>query len=118
MVMLVLVRIRISTRDSAYDRYYDDPTVRPNSCLAPLEKGSYTAYKIVAGNLDTKGGLITDTDARVLYEEGEVIKGLYATGNTTATVMGHTYPGPGSTIVPASVFGLRAARHMAKQAKK
>jgi len=27
--------------------------------------------------------------------------------------MGRTYPGPGSTIGPAAVFGLRAPRHMA-----
>lgn len=99
--------------DSAYDRYYGDPTVRPNPCLGPLEKGPYTAYKIVAGDLGTKGGLVTDADARVLREDGSVIEGLYAAGNTTATVMGHTYPGPGSTIAPASVFGLRGARHMA-----
>ncbi|WIY83041.1 FAD-binding protein [Propionimicrobium sp. PCR01-08-3] len=102
--------------DSAYDRYYGDPTVRPNPCLGPLEKGPFTAYKIVAGDLGTKGGLITDKDARVLREDGSVIEGLYAAGNTTATVMGHTYPGPGSTIAPAAVFGLRGGRHMARQA--
>jgi 3-oxosteroid 1-dehydrogenase len=28
--------------------------------------------------------------------------------------MGRTYPGPGSTIGPAAVFGMRAARHMAR----
>ena len=100
--------------DSAYDRYYGDPTVRPNPCLGPMDKGPYNAYKIVAGDLGTKGGLVTDVDSRVLREDGTVIEGLYAAGNTTATVMGHTYPGPGSTIGPASVFGLRGARHMAK----
>lgn len=99
--------------DSAYDRYYGDPTVRPNPCLGPMDKGPYTAYKIVAGDLGTKGGLVTDVDSRVLRGDGSVIEGLYAAGNTTATVMGHTYPGPGSTIGPASVFGLRGARHMA-----
>jgi len=41
------------------------------------------------------------------------IDGLYAAGNTTASVMGRTYPGPGSTIAPAVVFGYRAARHAA-----
>ena len=101
--------------DSAYDRYYGDPTVRPNPCLAPLEKGPFTAYKVVAGDLGTKGGLLTDKDARVLREDGSVIAGLYAAGNTTASVMGHTYPGPGSTIAPASVFGLRGARRMAAE---
>ncbi len=102
--------------DSAYDRYYGDPTVRPNPCLAPLERGPFTAYKVVAGDLGTKGGLVTDVDARVLREDGSVIEGLFAAGNTTASVMGHTYPGPGSTIAPASVFGLRAARRMANSA--
>ncbi len=79
-----------------------------------MDRGPYTAYKIVVGDLGTKGGLVTDVDSRVLREDGSVIEGLYAAGNTTATVMGHTYPGPGSTIGPASVFGLRGARHMAK----
>lgn len=100
--------------DSFYDRYYGDPTVTPNPCLGPMDKGPYTAYKLVAGDLGTKGGLVTDKDARVLREDGSVIEGLYAAGNTTASVMGHTYPGPGSTIGPASVFGLRGARAMAK----
>lgn len=100
--------------DSLYDRYYGDPTVTPNACLGAMDQGPYTAYKVVAGDLGTKGGLITDKDARVLREDGSVIEGLYASGNTTASVMGHTYPGPGSTIGPAAVFGLRGVRHMAK----
>jgi len=99
--------------DSAYDRYYGDPAIRPNNNLAPLERGPFTAYKVVVGDLGTKGGLVTDVHARVLREDGSVIEGLYAAGNTTAAVMGHTYPGPGSTIGPASVFGLLGARHMA-----
>jgi 3-oxosteroid 1-dehydrogenase len=65
----------------------------------------------VPGDLGTKGGLLTDEHARVLDADGGVISGLYAAGNTTASVMGHTYPGPGSTIGPATVFGYLAARH-------
>ena len=79
--------------------------------LARWIKAPYNAYKIVAGDLGTKGGLVTDVDSRVLREDGTVIEGLYAAGNTTATVMGYTYPGPGSTIGPASVFGLRGAAY-------
>ncbi|WP_291278119.1 FAD-binding protein, partial [Galactobacter sp.] len=100
--------------DSAYDRYYSDPTVRPNPNLAPLVKGPFTAYKVVIGDLGTKGGIVTDEFARALRPDGSVIEGLYAAGNTSAAVMGHTYPGPGSTIGPPSVFGLIAARHMAQ----
>ncbi|MBN1317810.1 MAG: FAD-binding protein, partial [Anaerolineales bacterium] len=59
-------------------------------------------------------GLLTDEYARVLNKEGNVIKGLYADGNNSASVMGRTYPGPGSTIGPAMVFGMIAGQHAAK----
>ena len=58
--------------------------------------------------------MVTDADGRALPEDGSVIDGLYSAGNNSASVMGRTYPGPGSTIGPAVVFGLRAARHMAR----
>ena len=101
--------------NSAYDRYYGDPTVHPNPYLGPLEKGPFTAVKVVIGDLGTKGGVVTDAEARALREDGSVIEGLYSAGNNSASVMGRTYPGPGSTIGPAVVFGLRAARHMANR---
>lgn len=99
--------------NSAYDRYYSDPLVRPNPCLGPLTKPPFIAYQVVIGDLGTKGGVVTDADAQVLREDGTVIDGLYAAGNNSASVMGRTYPGPGSTIGPAVVFATRAARHMA-----
>lgn len=101
--------------NSAYDRYYGDPTIRPNPNLAPVERGPFHAYRVVLGDLGTKGGVVTDADARALRADGSVIEGLYAAGNTSASVMGHTYPGPGSTIAPAMVFGLRAVRHLTRR---
>ncbi|MGO0576057.1 FAD-binding protein [Ornithinimicrobium panacihumi] len=103
--------------NSAYDRYYGDPTVHPNPCLGPIERGPFTAYRVVIGDLGTKGGVLTDADARALRADGSVIEGLYAAGNVSASVMGRTYPGPGSTIGPAAVFGMIAARHMARSAR-
>ena len=99
--------------DTVYDTYYSDPRVKPNPNLGPLEKGPFSAVRLYPGDLGTKGGLVTDADARVLREDGSVIPGLYAAGNTTASVMGRTYPGAGATIAPAVVFGYRAARHAA-----
>jgi len=96
---------------TVYDNYYGDPRVKPNPNLGPLERGPFRALRLYPGDLGTKGGLLTDDDARVLREDGSIITGLYAAGNTTASVMGRTYPGPGSTIGPAVVFGYRAARH-------
>jgi 3-oxosteroid 1-dehydrogenase len=99
--------------ESAYDHYYGDPRNRPNPSLGPLEVAPFYAVRIVPGDLGTKGGLRTDTHARVLREDGSVIAGLYAAGNTSAAVMGHTYAGPGATIGPAMVFGYLAAEHVA-----
>ncbi|MGI5427786.1 3-oxosteroid 1-dehydrogenase [Streptomyces sp. CA-179760] len=99
--------------DSAYDHYYTDPSVLPNPCLAPLWLPPYHAFRIVPGDLGTKGGLVTDARARVLREDGSVIPGLHAAGNASAAVMGHSYAGAGSTIGPAMTFGYIAARDIA-----
>lgn len=101
--------------ESAYDHYYTDPAVRPNSCLAALKWAPYYAFKIVPGDLGTKGGLRTDARARVLRADGSVIPGLYAAGNASASVMGHSYAGAGSTIGPAMTFGYVAANDIAEQ---
>ncbi len=99
--------------DSAYDHYYTDPAITPNSCLAPLWLGPFYAFKIVPGDLGTKGGLLTDAHARVLRPDGSLIPGLYAAGNASSAVMGHSYAGAGSTIGPAMTFGYIAANHLA-----
>lgn len=96
--------------DSAYDRYYGDPTLA-NPCLNELIKGPFYAAKLVPGDLGTKGGLLTDEQARVLREDGSVVEGLYAVGNTSASVMGNEYAGAGATIGPSLTFGWVAARH-------
>ena len=98
--------------DSVYDHYYTDPAVSPNSCLAPLSLPPFYACKIVPGDLGTKGGLRTDARSRVLHADGTVIPGLYAAGNASAAVMGHSYAGAGSTIGPAMTFGYIAANDL------
>jgi 3-oxosteroid 1-dehydrogenase len=95
--------------ESASDRYYGDDRVKPNPCLAPLAKGPYYAIPLFPGDLGTKGGLVTDTSARVLDAAGAPIAGLYAAGNTSASVMGRTYPGAGGTIGPAMCFAFVGA---------
>jgi 3-oxosteroid 1-dehydrogenase len=98
--------------DSAYDRYYGDPRVKPNPNLAALARPPFYAIKIVPGDLGTKGGLVTDASARALRPDGTVIDGLYAAGNASAAVMGHSYAGAGATIGPAMTFGYIAVLDM------
>ena len=92
---------------------FSDPTVKPNPCLGPLEKAPYYAVAVYPGDVGTFGGLLTDEHARVLREDGSAIPGLYATGNSTASVMGRCYPGAGASIAASFVFGYIAARHAA-----
>ena len=99
--------------DSGYDAYFADPTNGPSPCLAPLILPPYYAFKIVPGDLGTKGGMLTDARARVLRPDGSVIPGLYAAGNASAAVMGHSYAGAGSTLGPAMTFGYVAGLDIA-----
>lgn len=100
---------------NVFDTYYGDPAVQPNPCLAPIGEAPFYAVRIDAGDIGTKGGLVTDENARVLRADGSVIAGLYAIGNSSASVMGASYPGAGSTLGPAMTFGYRAADHCAAQ---
>lgn len=99
--------------ESAYDRYYGDPTNKPNPNLGEISHGPYYGAKMVPGDLGTKGGIRTDVNGRALRDDNSVIEGLYASGNVSSPVMGHTYPGPGGTIGPAMTFGYLAALHLA-----
>ena len=99
--------------DSAYDRYYGDPTVTPNPCLGPIDKGPFYAVQVVPGDLGTCGGVRADGLARALRPDGTVIEGLYASGNAAGNAFGRVYPGPGATIGQGLVYGYVAARHAA-----
>ena len=101
---------------NVFERYYSDPSVKPNPCLGPILKPPFYAARLDAGELGTKGGLLADDKARVLRGDGSVIEGLYAIGNCSAAVMGRTYAGPGATLGPAMTFGYIAAQEIAKTA--
>ncbi|KAI0024024.1 FAD binding domain-containing protein [Xylariomycetidae sp. FL0641] len=99
----------------AYHRFLGDPNVRPNPNMGPVAQAPFYAVRVWPGDIGTKGGLLTDEHARVLREDGRPVEGLYAAGNTSASVMGRKYCGAGATIGPAMVFGYVAARHMGAQ---
>lgn len=99
-----------------YDNYYGDPSNKPNPNLGPLDRPPYYAVQLWPGDVGTSGGLLSDEHARVLNEEGDTIDGLYVAGNSSASVMGLRYPGPGITLGAGATFGYIAAQHLATTA--
>jgi 3-oxosteroid 1-dehydrogenase len=85
-----------------------------NKALVPLDSPPYFAARFVLSDLGTKGGLVTDDAGRVLREDGTAIPGLYAAGNTAASVFGAVYPGPGAPLGSAMVFAALAVADMGR----
>ncbi len=96
-----------------YDRWLGDPVHKPSQTLGTIEQGPFYAVPVLPGDVGTYGGVVTDECARVLRGDGSVIEGLYATGVSTASVMGRSYPGAGSSVGPSFTWGYIAARHAA-----
>jgi succinate dehydrogenase/fumarate reductase flavoprotein subunit len=98
---------------TAYNRFYGDPEIKPNPCVAPIVAPPFYAVKVVIGDLGTYAGIVTNGNAQVLDENKRPIPGLYAAGNDALSIMGGNYPGPGITLGPAMTFGWIAGRHLA-----
>lgn len=92
--------------DEAYDRAFSDG----EPPLVSIDQGPFHAAAFGISDLGTKGGLRTDTSARVLDRDGNPLPGLYAAGNTMAAVSGTTYPGGGNPIGASVLFSHLAAR--------
>lgn len=84
----------------------------------PILGPSYGAIQQWPGTIGTNGGLRIDADARVLGNRLPIIDGLYAAGNTSAAVLGATYPGGGTCVGSSVTMGYRAGRHVASQAAR
>ena len=97
----------------AYDRWLGDPYHKPSATLGVIAEAPFYAVPIVPGDVGTYGGVVTDLTGRVLREDGSVIPGLYATGVSTAGVMGRFYPGAGASVGPSFTWGYISARHAA-----
>jgi 3-oxosteroid 1-dehydrogenase len=97
--------------EDPYDRFFAAGD-GPNPCLVPIDRGPFYAARLVLSDLGTKGGLRTDPVGRVLRADGTPIPGLYAAGNTSASMAGPVYPGPGIPIGTAMVFSSLAVQDM------
>ncbi len=94
-----------------YEQWMGDPLKDKEKSLGAIETGPFFALPLYPGDVSTFGGLVTDVHARVLRADGSTIPGLYATGTSTASVMGKVEPGAGGSIGPAFTWGYVAAKH-------
>jgi 3-oxosteroid 1-dehydrogenase len=101
--------------ETTYDRYRGERRQPSSPNLRPVRGGPFYAVPVHLGCFGTKGGPVTDTEARVLSVRGDAIEGLYAVGNVTASVFGPGYPGAGSTLGAGITFGHLAGRSIARR---
>jgi succinate dehydrogenase/fumarate reductase flavoprotein subunit len=105
------VDIDFGKGETELNRFNGDANHKPNPCIGPIAKPPFYAVAVWPADIAVSTGLATDADACVLDTDGKPIPGLYACGNDMASVMGGSYPGPGTTLGPAIVFAYRAAMH-------
>lgn len=83
-----------------------------------LKEAPYYAVMVKPTTIGSMGGLVIDTDARVLREGGEAIPGLYATGEVAnGGFYKVEYPASGSSLSLGMTFGLEAGRNAAAYVK-
>jgi len=83
-----------------------------------LTEAPYYAVMVKPTTIGSMGGLVIDTDARVLKEDGSPIPGLYATGEVANGGFYYVeYPASGSSLSLGMTYGLEAGRNAAEYVK-
>jgi succinate dehydrogenase/fumarate reductase flavoprotein subunit len=99
--------------ESSYDRYGQPDA---GITLGPIDTPPFYAAEVAAADIGTCGGARVNGQAQVLDPFGEVIPGLYASGNSSGVGSpGSSYGGGGGTIGPGLTFAFIAGRHAASQ---
>lgn len=78
----------------------------------PIDRPPFRAYPIISANCFTFGGLKVNTNAQVIDNDGKVMPGLYAAGETVG-LYHQVYTGA-TSVLRGAVFGRTAAQHLAK----
>lgn len=79
-----------------------------------LTEAPYYAVMVKPSTIGSMGGLVINTDAEVLKEDGTAIPGLYATGEVAnGGFYNVEYPASGSSLSLGMTFGMEAGRNAA-----
>ncbi len=81
----------------------------------PITTGPFYAVRMVPTNMDSMGGIVTDTEAKVLRADGSAIEGLYAAGAISNGALYDTAYMSGSAVLNCYVMGRTAGRNAAAE---
>lgn len=98
--------------DKAVGAYHPYLSELPNPVLAPLATPPFYASLYVPGTCGTNGGLKTNEYAQVVDAKGNVIPGLLAVGNCSASITGGQYCGAGMTLGAGAVMSWIGIKNM------
>ena len=82
-----------------------------------IAKPPFYAVPMVSGITYTMGGIVINTHAQALREDGSTIDGLYAVGAATGGLEGGPVIGYVGGLAKGGITGLAAAEHVAAQGK-
>lgn len=91
-------------------------TLPKSNWARPIVKPPFRAYPIISANCFTFGGVKVNTDAQVIDNDGRVIPGLYAAGETVG-IYHQVYTGS-TSVLRGAVFGRLAGLHAARQSRR
>lgn len=89
--------------NNAVEKGVDELTGR-KLLVTKIEEGPFFAAKRVPSAHHTMGGVQIDTEARVYFEDGSIVEGLYAAGEVTGGIHGGNRVG-GNAVDDTVVFG-------------
>ena len=78
--------------DTPLQQFYDHEFGMPGSMMMTIDQPPFYATKEFADGLCTTGGLIVDTECRVLDKDRQPIEGLFAAGIVSGGMFYNTYP--------------------------
>ena len=81
----------------------------------PVTTGPFYAVQMVPTNMDSMGGIVTDTEARVLRADGTAIENLYAAGAISNGALYDTAYMSGSAVLNCYVMGRTAGANAASE---
>jgi predicted oxidoreductase len=106
-----VLKATVDRYNALAEKGVDEDFGKPARFMFPITGPKYAAFQYTPCVTVTYGGLVTDLCARVLDTEDKPIPGFYATGEAASGALyGTVYPGCGTSIGSAILWGRVAAR--------